>query len=260
MNDTRQEGADTLRGEVTANNESATPTLYASAAQSLLGTLRRAGGVRTANSLCATEQKILQGAIAALARRGSRTLSMRDIAHSAHVSRGTLYRYFATKEDVLRAVSEFISASFEQRLTAIAEHSSDPLQRLQAVMALQLELANEKHIARIGEIEPGLVLAFLRSHFDRHARAMQNVLTPLFDLIEQRIGITLDRDLFTAALLRVHLSTVIVPADAQWDGFPQVLTELLRALMCGTRPSKARTSLGGTRRSLKLPKAETLEE
>jgi AcrR family transcriptional regulator len=189
----------------------------------------------------ATEHKILQGAMLALARQGSRTLSMSDIADCAHVSRGTLYRYFSTKEEVLSAVSEYISSSFERRLRVIDENYSDPLERLEAVMALQLELANEKYIARIAETDPGHVQKFLRSHFDRQARAMKQVLTPLFDLIEQRSGVALDRDVFAAALLRVNLSTVVIPADAHWDTFPQVLTALLRMVMTAKPATKVRS-------------------
>jgi hypothetical protein len=55
-------------------------------------------------------------------------------------------------------------------------------------------------------------------------------------------------------LLRVHLSTVIVPADPQWDTFPQVLTELLRALLGDARPAKTGNGLAGMRRPLKLQK------
>jgi AcrR family transcriptional regulator len=253
MNDTRQDADSASRGELTVNEVTTVP-VFASAEPSSLDRPNRAGSARSASTLSATELKILQGAIAALARQGSRALSMRDIAHSAHVSRGTLYRYFSTKEEVLREVSEFISTSFEQRLQAIALRHTDPLQRLEAVMALQLELANEKYIARIGMIEPALVLEFLRSHFDRHALAMGTVLAPLFDLIEQRTGIALDRELFTAALLRVHLSTVIVPADQEWDAFPQVLTALLRAVMSDTRSSKPPAGLSGVRRPLKIQK------
>ena len=59
--------------------------------------------------------KILSGALDAIAERGVRRLSMSDIIEASGVSRGTLYRYFSSKDDVLAAVAEFTSASLPVR-------------------------------------------------------------------------------------------------------------------------------------------------
>ena len=45
-----------------------------------------------------TVNRILDGALRALARRGLRKLSMSDICEEAGISRGTLYRYFKSKD------------------------------------------------------------------------------------------------------------------------------------------------------------------
>jgi DNA-binding phage protein len=50
--------------------------------------------------------RILSGALDAIASRGARRLSMSDIIEASGVSRGTLYRYFSNKEEVLSAVAE----------------------------------------------------------------------------------------------------------------------------------------------------------
>ena len=51
-------------------------------------------------------QKIMDGTLRAINSIGARRLSMSDISESSGVSRGTLYRYFASKEEVLAAFSE----------------------------------------------------------------------------------------------------------------------------------------------------------
>ena len=56
--------------------------------------------------------KILSGAIDVIANRGARRLSMSDIIDTSGVSRGTLYRYFSNKDEVLAAVSEFVCTGF----------------------------------------------------------------------------------------------------------------------------------------------------
>ena len=45
-----------------------------------------------------TRERILDGAMAAIARHGLSKLGMSDVSHSAGVSRGTLYRYFPSRE------------------------------------------------------------------------------------------------------------------------------------------------------------------
>src|SRR5260221_73441 len=45
-----------------------------------------------------SEDRILEGTLAAISRYGVHKLSMVDVAAEAGISRGTLYRYFETKE------------------------------------------------------------------------------------------------------------------------------------------------------------------
>jgi AcrR family transcriptional regulator len=178
-----------------------------------------------------TEQKILRGAIEALARRGSRSLSMSDVALAANVSRATLYRYFPTKEAVLEAVSEYISTTFMRGADRIARNVKNPTERLKAIMSLQLKLAEQEFITRITEVEPGLVLKFLADHYERHVGAMRKVLDPLYDQMEEATGCELDRDVLSASVLRMQLSLVIVPPDERWRTSPDVLANMLTALM-----------------------------
>jgi AcrR family transcriptional regulator len=178
-----------------------------------------------------TEQKILLGAIDALGRRGSRSLSMSDVALAANVSRATLYRYFRTKEAVLEAVSEYISTTFMRGADRIARTVKEPTERLKAIMSLQIKLATEEFITRITEVEPGLVLKFLADHYERHVDAMRKVLDPLYDQIEATTGFEVDRDVLSGSVLRMHLSLVIVPPDERWRTSPDVLANMLTAFM-----------------------------
>jgi AcrR family transcriptional regulator len=178
-----------------------------------------------------TEQKILLGAIDALGRRGSRSLSMSDVALAANVSRATLYRYFRTKEAVLEAVSEYISTTFLRGADRIARTVKEPTERLKAIMSLQIKLATEEFISRITEVEPGLVLKFLADHYERHVDAMRKVLDPLYDQIEAATGFEVDRDVLSGSVLRMQLSLVIVPPDERWRTSPDVLANMLTAFM-----------------------------
>jgi AcrR family transcriptional regulator len=195
-----------------------------------------------------TEQKILLGAIDALGRRGSRSLSMSDVALAANVSRATLYRYFRTKEAVLEAVSEYISTTFMRGADRIARTVKEPTERLKAIMSLQIKLATEEFITRITEVEPGLVLKFLADHYERHVDAMRKVLDPLYDQIEATTGVEVDRDVLSGSMLRMQLSLVIVPPDERWRTSPDVLANMLIAFM---REAQAPVRKPRTRRDSK---------
>ena len=195
-----------------------------------------------------TEQKILLGAIDALGRRGSRSLSMSDVALAANVSRATLYRYFRTKEAVLEAVSEYISTTFVRGADRIARTVKEPTERLKAIMSLQIKLATQEFITRITEVEPGLVLKFLADHYERHVDAMRKVLDPLYDQLEAATGFEVDRDILSGSMLRMQLSLVIVPPDERWRTSPDVLANMLTAFM---REAQAPVRKPRTRRDSK---------
>jgi AcrR family transcriptional regulator len=195
-----------------------------------------------------TEQRILLGAIEALGRRGSRSLSMSDVALAANVSRATLYRYFRTKEAVLEAVSEYISTTFMRGADRIARTVKEPTERLKAIMSLQIKLATQEFITRITEVEPGLVLKFLADHYESHVGAMRKVLDPLYDQIEATTGFEVDRDVLSGSVLRMQLSLVIVPPDERWRTSPDVLANMLTAFM---REAQAPVRKPRTRRDSK---------
>ena len=183
-----------------------------------------------------TATKILRGAIAALSRHGSQ-LSMSDVALAANVSRATLYRYFPTKTDVLAAVSEYISDIFVRGAERIAREIEAPIERLKALMSLQIDLATQEFITRSNEVEPGLVSKFLADHYSTHLDAIRRVLDPLFDQLDGACGLALDREVLAAMVLRMHLSVVIVPPDECWRTSPGVIADMLGALVRSAAPA-----------------------
>ena len=69
-------------------------------------------------SLNSTEERILTAGLELIGRRGVRRLGMRELAEAAGVSRGTLYRYFPSKEHVLAAAAAFDGQRFTDGLDA----------------------------------------------------------------------------------------------------------------------------------------------
>jgi AcrR family transcriptional regulator len=160
--------------------------------------------------------KILSGALDAIAARGASRLSMSDIIEASGVSRGTLYRYFSNKDDVLAAVAEYVCTGFENGIAAAAKGIEDPVERFRRVMQFYSRYTNENSPDRVFEVEPRFHLAFFRSRFGRYKTAVADALGPVFDHLDATLGQPVDRSAFVEALVRLQLSTLLVPADESW--------------------------------------------
>lgn len=160
--------------------------------------------------------KILEGALRIAGSQGTNRLTMRDISVASGVSRATLYRYFSTKDDVLDAVSEYVCVTFERGVQAVADAHADPIDRFRAVMVYFSEYSRERAPEPMLEVEPGFYLAFFRSHFPRHKVAVCEALRESFDHFDSRLGAKLNRSGIAEALIRMQLSTLMVPAEDDW--------------------------------------------
>ncbi|KUR76714.1 TetR/AcrR family transcriptional regulator [Novosphingobium sp. Fuku2-ISO-50] len=160
--------------------------------------------------------RILSGALDAIAARGTKRLSMSDIIDASGVSRGTLYRYFSNKDQVLAAVAEFVCTGFESGIREAGKGIDDPIERLRAVMQFYDRYTDENSPGRIFEVEPAFHLAFFRSRFGRYKQAVLDALDPTFDYLDRLLGEPLQRDAFAELLVRTQLSTLLIPADNEW--------------------------------------------
>jgi AcrR family transcriptional regulator len=183
--------------------------------------------------------KILEGALRAVGSRGIRRLSMSDISAASGVSRGTLYKYFSTKEEVLEAVSEFVCSSFETGLAEVAAGYADPVARLSAVMRFFAQFTIERSPQHIFEIEPAFYLNFFRTHLIRHKIAVREALAPTFDHFEALYMVHVDRDALAEMLVRLQLSTLIVPPDRHWNQRWENASELVEQWIVSFRQKAA---------------------
>ena len=110
-------------------------------------------------------------------RRGAST-SITDVAESLHVTRQTVYRYFASTEDLLQATALQAVGEFMDRLASGVRPTSDPGAVVVELVASALEqLPGEPYIGllvtseRVGSFARGITsptaVAFGRTIFER---------------------------------------------------------------------------------------------
>jgi len=81
-----------------------------------------------------TRRRILNAAIRCVAEGGYSQATIREIARAADVTSGSLYNYFATKRELLKATAQSIEELTLPRLRAAAQREDDVVDRLDALL------------------------------------------------------------------------------------------------------------------------------
>lgn len=85
-------------------------------------------------------REILEQAARLICAKGFEATSMQEIADACELTKAGLYHHVKTKEALLLAIMHYGMDLFEEQVLAKVEHIADPLTRLRATMARNLEL------------------------------------------------------------------------------------------------------------------------
>jgi AcrR family transcriptional regulator len=105
-----------------------------------------------------TRQRILAATAEVLGRNGKTKLSLSDVAIQAGVSRPTLYRWFASKEELLSAFSRYERQVFETGLGK-ATAGLKGTDKLDAALRFIVEYQHSYSGVRMVDVEPEHVIA-----------------------------------------------------------------------------------------------------
>ncbi len=105
-----------------------------------------------------TRQRILAATAEVLGRNGKTKLSLSEVAAQAGVSRPTLYRWFASKEELLSAFSSYERQVFESGLI-LATAGLKGADKLDAVLRFIVEYQHSYSGVRMVDVEPEHTIA-----------------------------------------------------------------------------------------------------
>ncbi|MFO7169674.1 MAG: TetR/AcrR family transcriptional regulator [Chloroflexota bacterium] len=98
-------------------------------------------------------QRLLAAAKRLFAAQGVDATSMHEIARTAGVGQGTLYRHFADKAELCHALLKEDVAAFQERVGAIIDSAAvSPLARLETLIAEKIRMT-ESHLPLFAAIE-----------------------------------------------------------------------------------------------------------
>jgi AcrR family transcriptional regulator len=90
------------------------------------------------------KERIFAAAIETFSRKGSANTTMQEVAETAGVGKGTLYRYFDNKEDL---ISSLVKAGIEEMTDQVKKAVAkikDPAEKLEKIIITQLEFYNQR--------------------------------------------------------------------------------------------------------------------
>lgn len=158
-----------------------------------------------------TEDRILGATLRLLGRRGVRRLGMQEVSEAAGVSRGTLYRYFPSKDHLLAAVAGYDESRFTEGLAAALGAVDDPAERIEALVAFAFDYIRMHPARSLFESEPAFVLGYLLAHLPKLQAALLSQLGDAFDAVPAVVAGHLSREQLADVVVRLFASSFIIP-------------------------------------------------
>jgi AcrR family transcriptional regulator len=154
----------------------------------------------TATEDTSTRSRILAATAEVLARNGQTKLSLSEVALQAAVSRPTLYRWFASKEELLASFGEYERQQFDDGISR-ATAGLRGNEKLDAALRFIVEYQQSYSGVRVVDIEPEVVIAQL------------NHVIPIMRSRLQKLLTGSNAELRAATAIRVAVSHYIVRSD-----------------------------------------------
>jgi AcrR family transcriptional regulator len=157
-------------------------------------------------------ERITQGAIRALARHGLRKLTMTDICAEAGVSRGTLYRYFKDKDQVLEAVGHQVESTLKVAVDNAIAADPEPAHRLQVVLRAVLDYQQlHPETVELVRVEPAFALDFLTRRLPVFVDILTDALEPVLTGAPPVRSRKMTRQQLAEMFLRFVISAIVIP-------------------------------------------------
>jgi AcrR family transcriptional regulator len=174
--------------------------------------------------------QILHGAAQAIARHGIGKLGMGDVSSSAAVSRGTLYRYFSSREELLAHLADREGRRFQERMTQALADAPDGAEKVYLALQYAARFAGEHPVLRrIVETDPALVLLAIRERFSAIKSMVHGPLAPLLAQTDPVRRGAASADQLVDWMTRIMISFFLFP-DPDPDRMAHDLTAVFRAL------------------------------
>lgn len=180
-------------------------------------------------------QKIMAGTLKAISRQGTLKLSVRDICEASGVARGTFYRYFTSKDDVLAILGRHFADGLTDAFDKAIAVNDDPAVRVQVVLdTIVAYRAAGSDFTRMLDVAPEFTLKFLREIFPRLVDTVADALGPAADDSPLVLSGALTSRQLSELFLRSVMSMLFLPV-----GGSEQVPEMVASLFAPAGPATA---------------------
>jgi AcrR family transcriptional regulator len=166
---------------------------------------------------------ILDAAVVEFERHGLRRVALDDVARRAGVSRTTIYRRFANKDELVAAVIERENvALFADIAAELKEAGPQSNYYVEAFTLSILRFRRHRVLSRMLSDEPAVVLDMARTHYGAAIDRMADALRDIFpDGFADRIGEQAVNDL-ADTVLRYAAMALLLPGAQPLDSVDDI--------------------------------------
>ena len=136
---------------------------------------------------------------------------MQEIAEAAGVSRGTLYRYFPSKDHVLAAAADYDAQRFSGGIDEVLAARRTPEDRITSFMAYAFDFIRTHPCRPLFESESGFVMSYLLDHLPSLRGELVLRLGDALDAVPVVAAGTLGREQLADVIVRLFASSWIIP-------------------------------------------------
>jgi len=156
---------------------------------------------------------------------GHERLTLSAVAEAACVSRPTLYRWFATREHLLEAITLRQEHRFYQGLAAALEVQLTPARRLDAALAYLVTYLDETFGTESLLREPGFVMRSLAASLDKQRLIWVGLLGDALERVPAVRAKEISSEQAAELFLRLAYSHYLIPSSK-----PEVLLQCMRSM------------------------------
>lgn len=129
------------------------------------------------------QRGIMEAAVKVMTRQGVEGFSMDDVADEAGVSKGTLYNYFSTKDELVKSSIENSMEPLEEELDRLFKSTLTPLQKIQYMSNRLLSYfdSNGEFFRVLLFLRESAQVPFQRCHSDKYRNFLKKMAGVLED-------------------------------------------------------------------------------
>ena len=174
-----------------------------------------------------TAERVLEATMKLVARVGLARLVVDDVARAAGVSRQTVYRYYGSRDGLIRAAILREEAALIERLVDAATRHRDVRAALEAALREALEAAHAHPLLnRLLESEPEALLPYLLAGDSPVLSAARPVVTDLLARFAPHLADT-ELDAIADMATRLLVSYVVSPPTASDEELAGRIADLI---------------------------------